>query len=183
MLTEIWLTFILIFMIIASIVALEQKDVLSSIIAMGVVGLGVSISFLILQAPDLAIVQFLFEILALIILIMAFVKKTHHEYEPSKSNRLLAAATAGLLLLLLFLSLSAFRLLPPFGQPLMTTAKYYLENGAQQIGAANLVSAIVLDYRGYDTFGEVTILFTAILGTFAVLRSTAKAKHTGGQHE
>jgi multicomponent Na+:H+ antiporter subunit B len=183
MLTEIWLTFILIFMIFGSIVALELKDVLSSIIALGIVGLGVSISFLILQAPDLAIVQFLFEILALIILIMAFVKRTHHEFEPSKSNRVLAAVTAVLLLLIVGLSLSVFRLLPPFGQPLMTTAAYYLKNGAQQTGAANLVTAIVLDYRGYDTFGEVTILFTAILGTFAVLRSTAKAKHTGGNYE
>lgn len=56
---ETWLTFILGFMIIGSIVALEIKDILSAVIAVGVVGLGVSISFVFLQAPDLAIVQFL----------------------------------------------------------------------------------------------------------------------------
>lgn len=46
---ETWLIFILSFMILASIVALELKDILSAIIAVGVVGLGVSISFIILR--------------------------------------------------------------------------------------------------------------------------------------
>ena len=59
---ETWLICILCFMIVGSVVALEIKDILSSIIAVGVVGLGISVSFLFLQAPDLAIVQFLFEI-------------------------------------------------------------------------------------------------------------------------
>ncbi|MCK4689959.1 MAG: DUF4040 domain-containing protein, partial [Candidatus Marinimicrobia bacterium] len=62
---ETWLIFVISFMILGSIVALELKDLLSSIIAIGIVGLGVSVSFLFLQAPDLAIVQFLFEIFAL----------------------------------------------------------------------------------------------------------------------
>ncbi len=183
MLTEIWLTCILIFMICASVIALHLKDVLSSIIALGIVGLGVSVSFLILQAPDLAIVQFLFEIFALIILILAFVKKEHHEFEPDAPSRIMTGAAVLAVTALLVLSLPLFKLLPPFGRPLMTTAQYYIDNAAQQTGAANIVSAIVLDYRGYDTFGEITILFTAILGTFAVLRTTAKAKHSGGQHE
>lgn len=38
---------------------------------------------------------------------------------------------------------------------------YYAKNAAQQVGAANLVSAIVVTYRGFDTLGEVTILFLA----------------------
>ena len=72
---ETWLIFIISFMILGSIVALELKDLLSAIISIGIVGLGVSIAFLFLQAPDLAIVQFLFEIFALIILVRAFIKK------------------------------------------------------------------------------------------------------------
>ncbi len=43
---------------------------------------------------------------------------------------------------------------------------YYAENGPSEVGAANLVSAIVVTYRGLDTLGEVTILFltAAIIG-------------------
>ncbi len=173
---ESWLIFTLGFMIIGSIVALEIKDILSSIIAIGIVGLGVSISFLFLQAPDLAIVQFLFEIFALIILLRAFVKKDYHEKEPSQANKIIVGVTIVTLLAIFILSVSVFRLLPPFGEPLMTTAQYYLDHGAEQTGAANLVAAIILDYRAYDTLGEVTILFTAILGAVTVLRIKKQSK-------
>ncbi len=47
------------------------------------------------------------------------------------------------------------------------TASYYAEHGADEVGAANLVTAIVVTYRGLDTLGEVTILFlTAAIGAF-----------------
>jgi multisubunit Na+/H+ antiporter MnhB subunit len=72
------------------------------------------------------------------------------------------------------LSIPVFSLLPPFGQPLMSVSQHYLDAGASETGAANLVASVILDYRAYDTLGEVTVLFTAILGAFAVLRSTAK---------
>lgn len=173
---EPWLIFILIVMIIASIAALEMKDILSSIVAIGVVGLGVSLSFLFLQAPDLAIVQFLFEIFAVIILVRAFLKKDYHQEKPSTINKILAGITVITLVAIFIFSISVFELLPPFGEPLMTTSQYYLDKGAEDTGAANLVSSIILDYRAYDTLGEVTVLFAAILGTFTILRIKSKSK-------
>lgn len=180
---ETWLIFILSFMILASIIALEIKDILSAIIAVGVVGLGVSISFLFLQAPDLAIVQFLFEIFALIILIKAFIKKDYHQEEPSKVNVILAGITIITLVLIFIFSISVFRSLPPFGNPKMTTSQYYLDNGSRQTGAANLVAPIVLDYRAYDTLGEVTVLFTAILGSLTILRIKSRTKKQSPKSE
>lgn len=173
---EPWLIFILIFMIIASIVALEIRDVLSSIVAIGVVGLGVSISFLFLQAPDLAMVQFLFEIFALIILVRAFIKKDYHHEEPAAINKILSLVTVITLAAVFLFSVSVFELLPAFGEPLMTTSQYYLDNGATDTGAANLVSSIILDYRAYDTLGEITVLFTAVLGAVTILRIKSKSK-------
>jgi multisubunit Na+/H+ antiporter MnhB subunit len=173
---EYWLIFILIVMIIASIAALEMKDILSSIVAIGVVGLGVSLSFLFLQAPDLAVVQFLFEIFALIILVKAFLGKDYHKEEPSRINKILAGVTVITLAAIFIFSVSVFELLPPFGEPLMTTSQYYLDNGAKDTGAANLVSSIILDYRAYDTLGEITVLFTAVLGAFTILRIKSKSK-------
>ncbi|MGE5401584.1 MAG: hydrogen gas-evolving membrane-bound hydrogenase subunit E [Ignavibacteriales bacterium] len=179
---ETWLTFILSFMIVASIVALEIKDILSAIIAVGVVGLGISVSFLFLQAPDLAIVQFLFEIFALIILIKAFIKKDYHREEPLKINAILIGITVLMLTAIFLLSIRVFQLLPPFGKPIMSTAQYYLDNGANQTGAANLVAPIVLDYRAYDTLGEVTVLFTAILGSLTILRIRSQSKKKLEEH-
>jgi len=52
-------------------------------------------------------------------------------------------------------------------ETLNMSAAYYAENGAEEVGAANLVTAIVVTYRGLDTLGEVTILFlTAAIAAF-----------------
>jgi multicomponent Na+:H+ antiporter subunit B len=179
---EIWLMFILGFMIVGSIIALELKDLLSSVISVGIVGLGVSIAFLLLEALDLAIVQFLFEIFALIILLRAFIGREYHLQEPSRMHVMQTLVTIVTLGLILIFSIKIFKLLPPFGEPLFTTAKHYIEQGAVETGSANIVTSIILDYRAYDTLGEVTVLFTAVLGALSILRSAAD-KSSGGGHE
>jgi len=176
---EIWLIFLLGFMILGSIVALEIKDILSSIVAIGVVGLAVSLAFLFLQAPDLAIVQFLFEIFALIILVRVFIRKDYHILEPAKASRWILGFTLIGLAAVFLLSLKVFRLLPPFGEPLLDVSRYYLDHTAAETGAANIVAGIILDYRAYDTLGEVTVLLTAILGTLTVLRVRTRNKKGG----
>ena len=133
---ETWLIFILSFMILGSIAALEIKDILSSIIAVGIVGLGVSLAFLFLQAPDLAIVQFLFEIFALIILVRAFVKKDYHAEEPSKVNKILIGVTVLTLVAVFFLSMSVFKALPPF---VPFAHSPYLSSG--RLGSAHRIQA------------------------------------------
>jgi len=177
---ETWLIFTLIFMIIGSIVALEIKNLLSAIISIGVVGLGTSVCFLFLQAPDLAIVQFLFEIFALIILIRAYLKAEYHEMDKKSENKLVTFIAIVVLAGVLVLSLDMFGALPEFGNPIMETANHYVEKGnaAKETNSANLVASIILDYRAYDTLGEITVLFTAILGTLTILRIK-----TGSQKE
>ncbi|MBN2281986.1 MAG: DUF4040 domain-containing protein [Candidatus Marinimicrobia bacterium] len=173
---EIWLIFLLLIMIIASVVAIEVNSKLSAIITLGIVGLGTSLAFLFMQAPDLAIVQFLFEIFAIVILVRAFINPTKHQDEKSGINKFLAVCTAIVLLLIVWQSLDMLKSLPEFGNPKMDTAQYYLDHGAAETGSANLVTSIILDYRAYDTLGEVTVLFTAILGALAILRVKSKKK-------
>ncbi|NJE05069.1 hypothetical protein E3E36_02680 [Thermococcus sp. M36] len=50
------------------------------------------------------------------------------------------------------------------------TDQYYIEHGVEEVGGTNIVTNIVFDYRGYDTLGEATVLFTAIAGAVALLR-------------
>mgnify|MGYP006284377591 CR=1 FL=1 len=169
---ETWLIFTLIIMIIGSIVAIELKNLLSAVIAIGVVGLGTSICFLFLQAPDLAIVQFLFEIFAIIILVRAFIKTEYHHMDRKSGRVAISIITVVVLAGVLVLSLDMFEALPEFGEPTMETAKYYVENAraAHETHSANLVTSIILDYRAYDTLGEITVLFTAILGALTIIR-------------
>ena len=50
------------------------------------------------------------------------------------------------------------------------TDQYYIDHGIEEVGGTNIVTDIVFDYRGYDTLGEATVLFTSIAGAVALLR-------------
>lgn len=166
---------LLIFMIIGAIIAIETKDLFSSVVAVGAVGLGLSIVFLILKAPDVAITQLVVEILALIILIRATLKK---DLPFSTSGRwfLNTIITVGFIAVLLTVAAKCFKDLPEFGYPTMRVARTYLEKGLAQTGATNLVGSVILDFRAYDTLGEATILFTAVIGVLAIVRRIGRKK-------
>jgi len=64
--------------------------------------------------------------------------------------------------------------LPAFSDPEAPihqhVAKRYIEDGARETGVPNIVTAVLASYRGYDTLGEVTVVFTAGIGVIALLR-------------
>ena len=79
-------------------------------------------------------------------------------------------AFGALLLLFAFFMIAAVNL-HPFGQPDKTAMDdYFIQHGQVQTGANNIVTSIVFDYRGYDTLGEATVLFTAVSGVLLALR-------------
>ncbi len=166
---------LLLFMIVAAIIAVEVKDLISSVVAVGAVGLGLSLIFLILKAPDLAITQLVVEILCLIILIRATIKR---DLPLIKSGRWHFNTFSTLLFIIIFLTLAYVSLkdLPAFGYPILRVAANYLKEGFIATGAANLVSSVVLDFRAYDTLGEATVLFTAVMGVLVVMRRIGR-KH------
>ena len=170
------LQLLLLFMVSAAIVAVETEDLLSSVIAVGAVGLALSLAFLILKAPDLAITQLVVEILCLIILIRATINR---DLPLVKDGRWLFNSISTILFIACFLIFAYFALkeLPSFGQPTMRVAQEYINKGLEKTGATNIVAAIILDFRGYDTLGEATILFTAVMGVLAVIRRIGRIKH------
>lgn len=65
--------------------------------------------------------------------------------------------------------------MPPFGEPANPAHNEipdrYLEQGVAETGVINTVSGIIIDYRAFDTLGEVTVLFAAIAAVIATLKS------------
>ncbi len=55
-----------------------------------------------------------------------------------------------------------------------SVGQLYIDNATWQTGAANVVTTIVWGYRGYDTLGESTVLFTAVIGVVMVLRAVRR---------
>lgn len=170
------LLLLLVLMILGAIIALEAKNLLSAIISLGIAGFGLTLIFLVLQAPDLAIVQIVVETLSLIILIAAILKTTREDTAETWSLKKISLCLGGLIFLFVFMWFigGAFKSLPQFGQPIMRMAGPYIKEGLTRTGAANLVAAVILDFRAYDTLGEATVLFTAVMGVIAVLRKIGR---------
>jgi len=177
---ELYLLILLVFLIVGAIVAVETKNLLSSVIALGAIGFGLSIAFLFLRAPDLAIVQIAVEVVLLIFLIRATIGR---DVIPAKGHVHWAGLAIVCLLTAGFFSFGyfAFRSLNEFGSPIIAAvdaapSNKYLADGLKQTGSANIVTSVLLDYRAYDTLGEATVLFAAVLGALAVLRGRAWSK-------
>jgi len=84
-----------------------------------------------------------------------------------------------LIVLVGFLVAGMVRFIHPFGYPSQTDMDdYIIDNAQQQTGSNNVVASVVFDYRGLDTLGEATILFTAVTGVLLLLR-TVKRKEDG----
>ncbi len=164
---------LLVFMIIAAIIAVAAKDLLSSVVAVGAVGIGLSMAFLLLKAPDLAIMQLVVEILSLIILVRATARK---DLPFSTSGRWVFNTLATALFAVVFLACAyvSIKFMPEFGSPLMRVSKVYIAEGLAKTGALNIVAAINLNYRALDTLGEATMLFAAIIGVLAVARKIGR---------
>jgi multisubunit Na+/H+ antiporter MnhB subunit len=201
--TDLQLTTLLIFMVFGAIIAVEGRDLLSSVISAGLVGFGASIGFLILGAPELAVTQVVVGITCLVILIRATVVRDEtvvHQYRDT------FATAAGLLALgvLLVVTMAVYvqkgpgRGLPEFGKPVALqpaaeqspagpaaergVSRRYLDAegrsgaaGAPSIHLANRVSAVLLDFRAYDTLGQMAVLVTAIVGAVVILRKRGKS--------
>ncbi|MEO0097131.1 MAG: hydrogen gas-evolving membrane-bound hydrogenase subunit E [candidate division WOR-3 bacterium] len=164
----------------AGIVAVEIKDLLASAISLGVVGFSVAIMFILTQAPDLAIVQIVVEVLTVVIFVGVILKTTHIDTTLEDRRDVRDYLTKGVFVLFgiffLLFSISALKEIPHFGQPIMKIASHYLVKGFEEIRAANQVAAIILDFRGYDTLGEATVLFTSVIGVLTILRKIGKIK-------
>ena len=165
-------------MILGAIVALQAKDLLSAVISFGVVGFGLVLVFLFLQAPDLAIVQIVVETLTLVIMVAAILKTSREDVTEKIGPKKVLLSLAGLAFLIMFILFihKAFSLLPEFGKPALRMANFYLEQGLKLTGAANLVTAVILDFRAYDTLGEAVVLFAAVTGVIVVLRKVGRKK-------
>ncbi|MEO0123356.1 MAG: hydrogen gas-evolving membrane-bound hydrogenase subunit E [candidate division WOR-3 bacterium] len=168
----------LVFMIIAAIIAIEIKDLLAAAIAVGAVGFSVAILFILLQAPDLAIVQIVVEILTLIIFVAVIFRTT--DIDETVDKKFTPAQIVGLVFYGFFVILfivvmeRIFNTLPPFGSPIMKVASEYIKLGLPKVGGANIVADIILDFRGLDTLGEATVLFTSVIGVLAVMRKIGR---------
>lgn len=168
---------LLAFMVIGSIVAIETRNLLSAVISVSAVGFAASVAFLFLGAPDIAITQLVVEVLVLIILIRGTILLDNTAIETHRDT---LAVVSSLIFFGLLLGFGAMIFgsqgFPEFGAPVMRVSKVYVQTGLPATYAANIVASVILDFRGYDTLGEATVLFVSILAALTLLRREGRVR-------
>jgi len=88
----------------------------------------------------------------------------------------------GLIMLLVVIAFLVSGMLPPimhdFGYPPSDMDDYIIENAQEETGSNNVVTSVVFDYRALDTYGEATILFTAVTGVLLLLRTVKRKEES-----
>jgi len=166
-----WPELILAFLIVlAAFTTIRAESLMSAIISIGVVGMGVTIFYVFFNAPDLALTQLLIEVLVLVLLVLVFYKLPAQERRPMDWPRqiwvVFVALSAGVIgfVLVLFNGSPAF--------DVGTAISYYFMENSVPLGhGGNIVNVILVDFRGFDTMGEVTVLVLAAVGGYALLRA------------
>ncbi len=155
---------------VCGFVVLIHRERLSALIAASVIGLIASLIFIYLSAPDLALTQVSVEVVTLILMLLAlyFLPKSS-EPEPSRWRRIRHVALA----LLVGLSVGGL-CLATMTRDFNSLSEYYWRQALPEGGGANVVNVILVDFRGFDTFGEIMVLGIAALIIFALLSGMLK---------
>ena len=124
-------------MILGALFAIHAKDLLSAVIACGIVGYGLVICFLLLKAPDLAIVQIVVETISLIIMVAVVLDSSREEpYSGPDTQSYVNAVTAIFIVIVLFWFFrAATDVLSPFGESTLRMAAPYIEGAMSKTGS------------------------------------------------
>jgi multicomponent K+:H+ antiporter subunit A len=153
-------------MVASLAVAILHRNRLLTLVLVGVIGLMVSVGFAYFSAPDLALTQISVEVATVILLLLAInflPTRTPRESTTLRRGRDSTVAALGGLALG---GLAYALMLRDFAFP--TIADWHLANAKTEGGGTNVVNVILVDFRGYDTFGEITVLGIAALVIFAL---------------
>ena len=145
--------------------AVWHRQRLLALILLSVVGLIVALAFARFSAPDLALTQLSVEVVSIILLLLALYFIPRHAPTGTGAARrlrdLVLATLAGG-----GMGLACWRLLTG---PHDSISTYYLQQAVPGGGGSNVVNVILVDFRGFDTLGEITVLAIAAVGIFTLL--------------
>ena len=152
--------------VVAAICAARAKSNTAAVLALGTVGYGIALIYALFGAPDLAMTQFAVETLTVVIFVLVFYQLKGFGDLSSplvKVRDAVIATAAGTIIAVLVLFIGA-------SGTTSRLAPYFTENAATLGHGRNVVNVILVDFRGFDTLGEITVLVTVAVGVRALLR-------------
>ena len=144
---------------------------LVAILALGIQGTAVALIFLLFGAPDLAFTQFMVEILSVVILalVMTRLRLDEHDHRPLED-----LARDGMLALVCGVGVSLLLMVVLSGVLDTRLSDLFAATSVPIAHGHNIVNVILVDYRGFDTLGEISVVMAAGIAIMALLRRRAK---------
>lgn len=153
-------------MLAAAMFAAASLSRLAVVAALGVVGYGVALIYILFGAPDLAMTQFCVETLTIILFVLVLYRLPRFSILSDRRARardaLIALGNGGIMTVLVLAATS---------EPVSSRiSRFFAENALTEAHGRNVVNVILVDFRALDTLGEITVLAVAALGVYALLR-------------
>jgi multicomponent K+:H+ antiporter subunit A len=147
-----------------------HRERFRALVVISVVGLMISAGFVYLSAPDLALTQIAVETVTILLLLLAlhFLPK-ETPVESTSARKLRDASIAGAAGLAVAALAFAF-----LTRDFSSISEYHLANSKTGGGGTNVVNVILVDFRGFDTYGEIIVLGIAGLAIFALMETLLK---------
>ncbi|WP_246106281.1 hydrogen gas-evolving membrane-bound hydrogenase subunit E [Pseudonocardia kunmingensis] len=163
--------------VVAAVAVTRARRRFTAVLLVGVIGYGVGGLFVVDGAPDLALAQFLVETLSLVafVFVLRRLPAQFTEERPPRRVRVpkaLLGAAGGAAVAVFAIVLSGARTAP-------SAASGEFARLAPEAGAANVVSAILVDFRALDTVGEIGVLFVAAAGVASLVLATRYDRRGG----
>ena len=156
---------LLVLLVAGALTVVFHLRYLTALALLSVVGLMVSLTFARFSAPDLALTQLSVEVVSIILILLALFFlpiRTQMETSSLRGLRdLIIAIAMGTLVAVL-----AFAVLT---RPYETISGFFLTNSVSGGGGTNVVNVILVDFRGFDTLGEISVLAIAAVGIYGLL--------------
>ncbi|MGR3492371.1 MAG: hydrogen gas-evolving membrane-bound hydrogenase subunit E, partial [Shimia sp.] len=159
---------IVIFILLGAIGATITSSRVTAMAALGIVGIGVALIFIVFGAPDVAITQLLVETLVVVLVAVALLRlpvldSQGRIFRPWDAALGIGVGTVTTLILLGVLQ-------APID---LRLSEYFAETAWPEAYGRNIVNVILVDFRALDTFGEIAVVVIAALSSYALLRTTA----------
>jgi multicomponent Na+:H+ antiporter subunit A len=158
---------VLVFITAGALLAAYTSSRMTAVAAIGVVGIGVALIFIMFSAPDVAITQLLVETLTVVLVAVAMLKLPHLNLrkEEKRPGHAVLSITIGALVTLVLVGVLQ-------GDIDRRLTDYFEIASWPEAFGRNIVNVILVDFRALDTFGEIAVVVIAALAAYALLRGT-----------
>ncbi len=161
--------------VVGAVVAVRARSRMTMLVAVGAVGVAVSVWFVSLGAIDLAMTQLLVETVVVVVALGAL-RVAPRAVTRSASRRrrwpVVVATLAGAAMTMLALGIVA----GPVASP---ASDYYIAASAAEAHGRNVVNTILVDFRALDTLGEIAVLVLALVAARAIARPPGEGRASG----